>query len=179
MRHFCQFSNRQKLLFFSSWLWQMKLFLRDRCGHRRKKSQVWFWAEQQQVIYELQKLGFLVPASQALVIFVSINDTFRFATVSLPDPFFPSLDDPWEETADSTFQDTHFSSTEEKFSFKPLDNRCRPKDYRSPGAWAKTFDFAYFIRCKVFENLWKKSLFNFFWNFEKKKISKIVWFSIF
>ena len=82
-------------------------------------------------------------------------------------------DDPWGETADSTTLDTHFSSTEEKFSFKPLDNRCRPKDYRSPGAWAKTFDFAYFIRCKVFENLWKKSLFNFFWNFEKKKFQKL------
>ena len=31
------------------------------------------------------------------------------------------------------------------FSFKPLDNGCRPKDYRSPWAKAKTFNFAYFI----------------------------------
>ena len=30
------------------------------------------------------------------------------------------------------------------FSFKPLDNGCRPKDYRSPLGWSKNFRFCIF-----------------------------------
>ena len=113
-----------------------------------------------EVIYELQKLWVLGrqadrsrQQSQAklLVIFVSINDTFRFATVSRARPIFflPwSASHPGEKTA--TFfhlRPSFFIKKRKSFSFKPLGGDvARPKDYH-PLFQPKTFDFAYFMVC--------------------------------